>query len=137
MIRQGTAPGPNLLCAARLVSLSKPGGGIRPIAIGDIIYRVATKAILTTSFRPGMLLPNQIGVNTAGGVEPAIFLIEEALEAPNQGDFETLASLDLRNAFNSTSRPSIASAIAKYAPAFYRTARWAYNNPSGSYTPRG
>jgi hypothetical protein len=48
MIRQGTAPGGSLLCAARLIGLEKPDGGIRPIAIGDLIYRVATKAILTT-----------------------------------------------------------------------------------------
>jgi len=57
MIRQGTCLGADLLCASRLVGLEKPGGGVRPIAIGDLVYRVAMKAILTTSYRPDMLLP--------------------------------------------------------------------------------
>ncbi|XMA08904.1 hypothetical protein WAI453_001695 [Rhynchosporium graminicola] len=58
MIRQGTAPGVDLLCASRLIGLQKPDGGVRLIAIGDLIYKVALKAILATSFRPSMLLPN-------------------------------------------------------------------------------
>jgi hypothetical protein len=57
IIRQGTAPGHNLLCASRLIGLDKRKGGVRPIAIGDFIYRVALKAILTLTYRPNMLLP--------------------------------------------------------------------------------
>ena len=57
MIRQGTAPAPNLLCASRLIGLEKEGGGVRLIAVGDLLYKVALKAILRTSFRLGMLLP--------------------------------------------------------------------------------
>jgi hypothetical protein len=66
MIRQGTAPGAPLLCASRLIGLGKPDGGIRPIAIGDLIYRVAMKAILITSYSPNILLPFQLGVNSPG-----------------------------------------------------------------------
>lgn len=137
MIRQGTAPGPDLLCASRLISLEKPDGGIRPIAIGDLIYRVATKAILTTSFQASMLLPNQLGVQSPGGVEPAIFLLQEAIAGQNKAGFQRLASIDLANAFNSVSRTAIAAAIATYAPAFYKTATWAYNSPSLLVTEEG
>jgi hypothetical protein len=87
MIRQGTAPGAPLLCASRLIGLEKPGGGVRPIAIGDLIYRVAMKAILLTSYNPSMLLPFQLGVNSPGGVEPAIFLLEEAIIGGNSANF--------------------------------------------------
>ena len=83
MIRQGTAPGVDLLCACRLIGLQKPDGGVRPIAVGDLIYKVALKAILITSFRPSMLLPCQLGVSTPGGVEPIIFLLDEATNGPN------------------------------------------------------
>lgn len=56
MIRQGMAPGRHLLTAAWLVGLEKEGGGLRLIAIGDMVYRVAMKAILSTVYKPGMLL---------------------------------------------------------------------------------
>ena len=129
MIRQGTAPGADLLCASRLIGLQKPDGGVRPIAIGDLLYKVALKAILITSFRPEMLLPNQLGVNSVGGVEPAIFLLEEAISGQNRLEIKQVASLDLINAYNRMGRTTIASAVAKYAPTLYRAAKWAYNQP--------
>ncbi|EEU34506.1 uncharacterized protein NECHADRAFT_88345 [Fusarium vanettenii 77-13-4] len=130
MIRQGTAPGAHLLCASRLIGLEKPDGGVRPIAIGDLIYRVAMKAILMTSYRPNMLLPFQLGVNSPGGVEPAIFLLYEAIIGLNEANFQQLASIDLANAFNSVDRASIAASVATFAPTFYKAAAWAYNDPS-------
>jgi hypothetical protein len=137
MIRQGTAPGSHLLCASRLIALRKPDGGIRPIAIGDLLYRVALKAILTTSFKPGMLLPCQLGVNSPGGVEPAVFLLQDAISGSNTAKISQIAALDLSNAFNSVSRTSIATAVAKYAPAFYKATEWAYNKPSILVTDDG
>ena len=86
MIRQGTALGQELLCASRLIGFEKDDGGIRPIAVGDLIYRVALKAILTTSFRPEMLLPFQLGVNSPGGVEPIVYLLEDVISGPNKGN---------------------------------------------------
>ncbi|XMA08903.1 hypothetical protein WAI453_001694 [Rhynchosporium graminicola] len=124
MIRQGTAPG-------------KPDGGVRPIAIGDLIYKVALKAILATSFRPSMLLPNQLGVGSIGGVEPIIFLLDDAITGPNRLKTQQIASLDLVNAYNRIGRCAIASAVAKYAPTLYRTAKWAYNQPSILVTNKG
>jgi Reverse transcriptase (RNA-dependent DNA polymerase) len=137
MIRQGTAPGSALLCTSKLVAFDKKDGGIRPIAVGDMLYRVALKAILTTSFKPSMLLPCQLGVNSKGGVEPAIFLLEEAITGANKNLIKRIASLDLSNAFNSISRVSIAAAVSKYAPTLYRATRWAYNNPSILVTQEG
>ena len=103
MIRQGTAPGVDLLCASRLIGLQKPDGGVRPIAIGDLIYKVALKAILITSFRPSMLLPCQLGVSIPGGVEPIIFLLDEAISGSNTLKTQQMASLDLINAYYRTS----------------------------------
>jgi hypothetical protein len=137
MIRQGTAPGQDLLCASRLLALEKPEGGVRPIAVGDLIYRVAYKAILTSTFQRDMLLPTQLGVNSPGGVEPIIFLLEEAIEGDNKQGYKNIASLDLSNAFNSISRRSISAAVANYAPTFYKAARWAYNQPSILLTSSG
>ncbi|POR31765.1 Uncharacterized protein TPAR_08022, partial [Tolypocladium paradoxum] len=46
MIRQGTAPGIDILCPARLIGLEKPDGGARPIAVGDLIYRAGNASPL-------------------------------------------------------------------------------------------
>ena len=51
--------------------------------IGDLIYKVALKAILITSFKPSMLLSCQLGVSIPGGVESIIFLLEEAISGAN------------------------------------------------------
>ncbi|KAH7201322.1 hypothetical protein DER44DRAFT_869923 [Fusarium oxysporum] len=117
IIRQGIALGADLLCASRLIGLEKPGGGVRLIAIGDLIYKVAMKAILITSY-------------SLGGVEPAIFLLEEAILGPNNADFQQLVSIDLANAFNSVDRASIAAVVVTYTLTFYKAAAWAYNSPS-------
>jgi hypothetical protein len=95
------------------------------------------KAILLTSYNPDMLLPFQLGVNSPGGVEPAIFQLEEAILGRNAADFQQLASVDLANAFNSVARPAIAAAVAKHAPVFYRATAWAYNSPSLLVTEGG
>ena len=65
---EGTALGQDLLCAARLTPLQKAGGGIRPIAIGELIYRVCAKAIVRHLFDTEFLLPTQFGVHSKGGV---------------------------------------------------------------------
>jgi hypothetical protein len=56
---------------------------------------------------------------------------------PNDARIVRIASLDLSNAFNTVSRTSIVAAVAKYAPALYKTTKWAYNKPSILVTSDG
>ena len=84
-----------------------------------------------------MLLPNQLGVNSIGGVEPAICLLYDTISGPNNQGIVDIASLDLSNAFNTLGRRSIATAVAKYAPVFYRATKWAYDLPSLLVTSSG
>src|SRR5437867_4203192 len=116
----GTCPGHGLLTASQLVALDEGEEDIRPIAVGDLVYRVLAKAILKANFRPGSLLPCQFGVGT--GVEPAIRLVQRAKSL----GFTHLTSLDFSNAFNTVDRVALALGVAKHAPAFYRAARWVY-----------
>jgi hypothetical protein len=117
--------------------LEKGKGDVRPIAVGELLYRVAAKAILRTLFKEDMLLPNQLGVCSKGGVEPAVFQLAEAIEGPNQHGYSSICSLDFENAFNTVDRVAMAAAIARFAPTFYRAARWAYDRPSILVTARG
>jgi hypothetical protein len=67
LVVAGTAPGQAMLCASRLTPLRKSDGGLRPIVVGDMIYRLVTKAIIRHSNRRDFLLPYQFGV--AAGAE--------------------------------------------------------------------
>jgi hypothetical protein len=79
-IAAGTAQGKSLLCAARLTPLLKPDGGIRPVAVGELFYRLAMKAIFTSNFRRDLLSHNQFGVGSKGGVEPIIQAVQKAAD---------------------------------------------------------
>jgi hypothetical protein len=127
LIMAGTAPGQAMLCASRLTPLRKPDGGLRPIAVGDMIYRLATKAIIRHSNRRDFLLPYQFGVGSKGGVEPVVRAVERALEGNLDRPYTHLTSLDFSNAFNTVDRRDIAEGLRQYAPILYRAGRWAYS----------
>jgi hypothetical protein len=111
---------------AELTPLRKPDGGLRPIAVGDMIYRLATKAIVRHSNRRDFLLPYQFGVGSKGGVEPVVRAVERALEDTLDRPYTHLTSLDFSNAFNTVDRTDIAEGLRQYAPILYRAGRWAY-----------
>jgi len=96
---------------SRLIALEKEDGGIRPIAIGEALYRLVAKAILQALFHDNILLPFQLGVKSPGGVEPAVFLLQQAIHSNLQHKFSHVTSLDFSNAFNSLSRRDIATGV--------------------------
>lgn len=127
---KGTAPGSSMLCTSRLTPLLKPDGGVRPIAVGELFYRLSTKAILKTAFKPDFLLPNQLGVGSKGGVEPIVRAVQRGLDGTLPQQYTHLVSLDCSNAFNTANRLDIVSSLKNHAPSLYRLAKWAYNNAS-------
>lgn len=126
----GIATGQSLLCAARLTPLLKPDGGIRPVAVGELFYRLAMKSIFAANFKHDLLLPNQFGVGSKGGVEPIIQAVSRAAAGDPLFPYSHLFSLDLVNAFNDLRRHLMAAAIAKRSPQLTRLAAWAHNTPS-------
>lgn len=127
----GTAPGRSMLCTGSLTALEKKGGGVRPIAVGELLYRLAMKSILVNALDgKSPLLPNQLGVKTKGGVEPLVRTAERAVSGELDQKYTHVISLDAINAFNNMSRKAIAAAIRKYLPGLYRCARWAYQEES-------
>ncbi|TIB59545.1 hypothetical protein E3P77_04160, partial [Wallemia ichthyophaga] len=129
LVVQGVAPGRQMLCASRLIPLGKPDGGVRPIAVGEIFYRLLMKAIMRTYFKPSCLLPFQLGVGSSGGVEPVILAAQRQVDQPNP-KFNFVTSLDFSNAFNTVNRPSIARATHKHLNPIFKAVKWAYNQPS-------
>ena len=130
-INAGTAPGRDMLCACRLIPLSKPGGGVRPIAVGEALYRLAMKAIQEKRLsNKNPLLPNQLGVKSKGGVEPIVRAFERDLFGELDLPYGYASLLDAVNAFNRMNRRIMADAIRKYLPGIWRCAKWAYESPS-------
>ncbi|CAI5529332.1 unnamed protein product [Closterium sp. Naga37s-1] len=72
----GSLPGPvaDLLTASRLIAQAKPGGGARPIAIGECLTRLTAKAALTAMGEAArdFFLPLQYEVAVLGGAKGVI-----------------------------------------------------------------
>jgi hypothetical protein len=81
-----------------------------------------------------MLLPNQLGVKSPGGVEPITHLWQLARTGSlPETTYTNGVSIDCKNAFNTLDRRVIADGIRRHAPDFYRMARRAYNDSSPLY----
>nr|XP_031857099.1 uncharacterized protein CI109_007545 [Kwoniella shandongensis]KAA5524170.1 hypothetical protein CI109_007545 [Kwoniella shandongensis] len=130
-IASGIMEGKDMLRVARLTPLLKPDGGVRPIAVGEMFYRLAMKAIFTSNFDPDTLSANQFGVGSKGGVETAIHAVQKTIDRhPAFKRFRFLTSLDASNAFNALYRHLLAAAIRKHAPSFLKAVTWSYGTPS-------
>ncbi|CAI7857627.1 unnamed protein product, partial [Closterium sp. NIES-54] len=99
-----------LLTAERLIALSKPDGGTRPIAIGKSITRLAAKTALTLTAGAAreFFLPHQFGVAVPGRAEAIIHITRTYLTV-NTGALVLQA--DLAIAFNSVNRAAIIASL--------------------------
>ncbi|CAI7862682.1 unnamed protein product [Closterium sp. NIES-53] len=128
----GNLPGPvaDLLTASRLIALSKPGGGARPIAIGECLTHLAAKVALTVMGESARdhFLPLQYGVAVPGGTEAIIHAARSFTDSRPQC---LVLQTDIANAFNSISRQAIIEAIQdnKLSP-LLPLVKLAYGNPS-------
>jgi len=98
------------LGSCTLVALAKPDGGTRPIAIGEVLRRLAGKAICYQLRNPmrSFFFPAQYGVQTRGGCEQIIHTIRAHHRLfPD----DVLVRLDCRNAFNCVSRTAFLTAL--------------------------
>ena len=129
-IQQGTAPARSQLCAARLTALQKALNKLRPIACGEVIYRLVMRFLLKVLPTPeGALLLTQLGVGSPGGVEPAIELLCQRIESQlDDHELEAFVyRLDISNAFGDVARREIARAVRQQHSAIFRLTKWAYN----------
>jgi hypothetical protein len=118
-----------------LVAVPKKNGGLRPIAIGEIFYRIAAKFAKRTVEKDILDMWNgiQLGINVPGGCETAIHTIKACLL-----DDEPLAviSFDFKNAYNCTKRAAILKHVystPRLAP-LWNLINFAYSQPSALYT---
>jgi hypothetical protein len=99
---QGKLPHVLALLQSTLLPISKPCGGIQPIAIGEIWYRLAGHYALSTCKDVCQsLAPLQLAVGVPGGAQ----IVSHTLAAGIAAEPDCIkVQLDLQNAFNTLSR---------------------------------
>lgn len=119
-----------LLFGANLLSLEKKCGGVRPIAVGESIRRLAAKCAsrIATQKLSDILSPIQLGTGTRYGAEAAAHASRAFLEA--MSDDMVFLKVDFSNAFNTVRRDVIAETFAQEAPELYSFIRSCYEHPS-------
>ena len=108
-----------VLCGAHLVAVPKPKGGVRPIAIGELLRRLTGKCLMSqlhTSARQHFF-PAQVGVAVSGGAEAAVHAVRARLDRHSNSQNKVLLKLDFENAFNTISRDQVLSAVRSHFPA--------------------
>ena len=119
-----------VLFGGNLIALEKKSGGIRPIAVGYTLRRIAAKCAnsYATNQLAGYCSPIQLGVGTPGGSEAAVHATRRFIEAMPDG--YVVAKLDFSNAFNSLRRDLMLRSVLSTVPSIYRFCHLYYSNPS-------
>ncbi|CAI7843972.1 unnamed protein product [Closterium sp. NIES-53] len=96
---------------SNLVALQKPQGGVRPIAIGEILPRLLSRCV-TLHFKQQIrdfFLPSlQFGYAVSAGIEVMAHAVQPALSLYPEW---VVLELDVANAFNSFSRSAMFNAL--------------------------
>ena len=128
----------DLFCGARLIALSKKPAGVRPIAIGETLRRLAAKCLVARYQAAAVeyLAPLQLGVGIPGATECIIHRVKEWMHSGVPAD-HALVLLDFSNAFNTLDRSAMLRAIALRCPHFLPYARFCYEQPTPLFRASG
>ena len=116
------------LAGAGLVAVPKPSGGVRPIAIGEILRRLVGKCLLR-QIRDEVrtsLWPAQVGVCVPAGAETAVHTARAWVHRHGNSAGKAVVKLDFHNAFNTISRAAVLQAVQARFPGLTRWAWWCY-----------
>ena len=86
------------LCGANLFGAKKKCGGVRPIAVGNILRRLTSKCFsyALADRAAALLSPHQLGVGVRGGLEAIVHTVRQVLQ---EGDDSLgVLQIDLMNA---------------------------------------
>jgi hypothetical protein len=117
------------LLDARLLPLAKPNSrGVRPIAIGEVWYRLTALCALAACPNIGRsLAPLQLAVGISGGSQ----IVGHALRAGVLADPGCITvQVDWRNAFNTMRRDCMLAVVAQRYPALLPMVAWTYGQHS-------
>ena len=114
---------------ANLIALSKEDGGVRPIAVGFTLRRLAAKIVMHANkdFCTLEFSPHQLGVGCPKGAEIAVHAVRSYLQDPSsQG--KVLVKIDFKNAFNCIRRDVILNLVKIKLPKIYNYVHQCYDH---------
>ena len=119
-----------ILFGGRLIALAKKEGGIRPIAVGSVWRRLASKCASTYAIRAtrDLLAPRQVGVGVPGGAEASVHASRRFIDSLKTNQF--FFKLDFSNAFNTLRRDSMLEAVKAEVPEIYNFCHLSYAHGS-------
>ena len=137
LLARGDAPKPlaHYLAGATLLALEKPGGGVRPIAIGEVIRRLVAKCFCKVyeSEAKEYLWPRQIGVAAPLGAEVGSQTVRQWFERNKATEGKLIFIADFQNAFNTVDRGQFLREVRHHLPGLARWAEWCYGGPSNLF----
>jgi len=127
------------VASAPVTALKKPKGGIRPIAIGEIWRRLASRLANNhiVSITSDYLQPLQVGVKVPDGAVAAVRAVRKALEQLGSDRTKVMLKIDFANAFNLASREKIFEAVRQHAPAISAWVEFCYDQQAMLYVNGG
>ena len=117
------------LCGARLHAAKKKDDGIRPIAVGNLLRRLAAKCAANAVAEKAatLLSPHQLGVGVRGGCEAIVHAARQALDKAGN---KYILQVDLINAFNQADRGVALQEVAEHFPEILPWVTTCYGTPS-------
>jgi Reverse transcriptase (RNA-dependent DNA polymerase) len=114
--------------------------GIRPIAIGELFYKLAaTLAARTVAKKAGpFLAPLQFGVGIPDGPTTAVHALLSLLAPGDEIEPEAGLSIDIRNAFNTIARAHVLESFFEQESlaSANRLLHWSYSEPAPLWVRR-
>ena len=117
------------LCGARLHAARKKDGGIRPVAVGNLVRRLACKcaASAVADKAASLLAPHQMGVGVHGGAEVVIHATRQAVDSAGE---KLVLQAHLVNAFNHADRACALQEVKTHFPELLAWVTTAYGASS-------
>jgi len=119
------------LCGAPLAALVKNGGGIWPIAVGEVLHRLASCLCCLAVYRylPSVFfLPyGQVGVDIPGGLESAIHIVHRFISVHSADDSFALLKVDRKNVFNECDHSAFFTFVIEDFPDISAWVKWCYS----------
>ena len=108
-----------VFCSASLTALSKKKGGVRPIAVSEILRRLIAKCLVNEAKSGAIELFDsiQLGIGVSGGAEAIIHSAKVSYEKIFNADSkERMLQIEFRKAFNSVKRSHLLQAACDFIP---------------------
>jgi len=121
------------LCGAPLTALLKKSGGVRPIAVGEVLRRLASRlcCLAVRPSLPHIFLPyGQVGVGIPGGLESAIHITRHFVSCHGSDSSLALLKVDMKNAFNECDRSAFFIRVSEDFPEISAWVKWCYSQPA-------